>query len=137
MATTAQFTAQPTLEITPISTANTGRDGSGTITAVAVAPSTGAGPGVGKRISRVVVQATGTTTAGMIRFFLSLDGGTTWRLYAEAPVTARTPSGTVDAFRTEVEALVGLMLPGGNLARLGAAPHNAETFVVTVEAGLF
>jgi hypothetical protein len=136
MATTAQFTAQPTIDISQVSTANTNRDGTGTIVTVATGPSTTAAAGVGERINRVTIHATGTTTAGVIRFYISLDSGTTNRLICERLVTAITPSTSVAAFRTEVGELVGLILPGGGAAMLRASTNNAETFNIMVESGL-
>jgi hypothetical protein len=136
MATTAQFTAQPNLEYSQLTTANTNRDGTGTIVTLASGPAASAANGVGERITRVVVQATGTTTAGVIRFYLSLDNGTTNRLILEKLVPAITPSTSVSAFRIEVSELVGLMLPGGGQALLRGSTNNAETFNVMVESGL-
>jgi len=136
MATTAQYAAQPNLEISQVTTANTARDGTGTIVTVATGPATAAAAGVGERITRVVVQATGTTTAGVIRFFISLDNGTTNRLICEKLVSAVTPSTTVSAFRIEVNELVGLVLPGGGAALLRASTNNTETFNILVESGL-
>lgn len=136
MATTAQFTAQPNLEYSQLTTANTARDGTGTLVTIASGPAAAAGVGVGERISRVLVQATGTTTAGVIRFFLSLDSGTTNRLICEKLVPAITPSTTVVAYRMEVAELVGFILPGGGTAVLRASTNNSETFNVVVESGL-
>jgi hypothetical protein len=136
MATTAQFTAQPIIDISQVSTANTNRDGTGTIVTVATGPSTTAAAGVGKRINRVVVHATGTTTAGVIRFYISVDGGTTNRLICERLVTATTPSTTIAAFRTEVGELAGLVLTGGGSCMVRASTNNAETFNIMVESGL-
>jgi hypothetical protein len=136
MATTAQFTAQPIIDVAQVSTANTNRDGSGTLVTVATGPSTAAAAGVGKRINRVTVQSTGTTTAGVIRFYISLDSGTTNRLCVEKIVPALTPSTAFAAFRIDVGELVGLVLPGGGAAMLRASTNNAETFNIVVESGL-
>jgi hypothetical protein len=136
MATTAQFTAQPIIDIAQVSTANTNRDGTGTIVTVATGPASSAGSGVGKRINRVIVHATGTTTAGVIRFFVSLDSGTTNRLILERLVPAITPSTSTVAFRSEIGELVGMILPGGGAAMIRASTNNAETFNITVESGL-
>jgi hypothetical protein len=136
MATSAQFTAQPTIDITQISTANTNRDGTGTIATIATGPATAAAAGVGERINRVTVQATGTTTAGVIRFYISLDSGTTNRLICEKLVTAVTPSTSIPAFRMEVGELTGIILPGGGAAVLRASTNNAEAFNILVESGL-
>lgn len=136
MATTAQFTAQPNIEYSQLTTANTARDGTGTIVTIATGPSATAAAGVGERITRITVQATGTTTAGVIRFFLSLDGGTTNRMILEKLVPAITPSTSVSAFRMEVNELVGMVLPGGGQVVLRASTNASETFNVVVESGL-
>lgn len=135
MATTAQYTAQPILEYAQVTTINTALDGSGTTVKVSTGPSASAGAGVGQRVNRIIVNATGTTTAGMVRFFLSLDSGTTKRLVAEKVVTAITVGASTAAFRTEVPELVGLILPGGGAAELYASTENGETFNIIVESG--
>jgi hypothetical protein len=117
-------------DLIQISTANTNRDGTGTAGTL----TTGTTSGV--VLENVVVTATGTTTAGMIRFFLSIDGGTNKRLICERVVTAKTPSGTVNAFSTTVPELVGLVLLTTNTV-LYASTNNAETFnILTQKAGL-
>lgn len=136
MATTAQFTAQPTIDIAQVSAANTNRDGTGTLVTIASGPSASAANGVGKRVNRVTVAATGTTTAGVIRFYISTDNGTTNRLICERLVTAITPSTSVAVFRAEIGELVGLVLVGGGNCLLRASTNNAETFNIMVESGL-
>lgn len=136
MATTAQFTAQPNIEYSQLTTANAARDGTGTIVTIATGPSATAAAGVGERITRITVQATGNTSAGVIRFFLSLDGGTTNRMILEKLVPAISPSTSVSAFRMEVNELVGMVLPGGGQAVLRASTNASETFNVVVESGL-
>lgn len=138
MATTAQFVSQPVLEITQIVSANTARDGTGTMSLVCAGPTTTSGAGVGKRINRVIVQATGTTTAGMVRFFVSNDGSVNDRLITEKPISAITPSATITAYRSEVSELVGFVLPGavsGSTSGIWASTHNGETFNIIVESG--
>jgi hypothetical protein len=84
----------------------------------------------------VTIQATGSTTAGVIRFYISIDSGTTNRLICEKLVPAITPSTSVPAFRMEVGELTGIILPGGGAAVLRASTNNAETFNILVESGL-
>lgn len=135
MATSAQYSTAPTVEISQVSTANTNRDGSGTTVAVANGPSTTQGSGVGKRIHAIMIVATGTTTAGMVRFFLSTDGGTTKRLIAEVPVPAVTVSATQPAFQSTVPSLINLVLQGqvaSSSCILYAATEKAETFNIHV-----
>jgi hypothetical protein len=136
MATSAQYITQPIVELTQISTANTNRDGTGTITAICSGPSTAAGSGVGKRIIKIHCMTTNTANNGIIRFFYSTDNGTTKRLILEKSVPYTVPSTTVQAFRFEVPELVGLVLPGGNTHQLSASTHNAETWNILVESGL-
>lgn len=108
-----------------ISTANTGRDGTGTIGTVYTAGAQGS------LIELIRVIATGTTTAGMVRLFL--HDGANARLYTEIPVTAITPSATVEAFEAEYVPTKPLVLPTGWSLR--ASTHNAEEFVVRATGG--
>jgi hypothetical protein len=140
MATSAQYSVAPTVEVSQISTANTNRDGTGTTVAVATGPSSAQGTGVGKRIAAVMVVATGTTTAGMVRFFLSIDGGTNKRLIAEVPVPAITVSATQAAYQSTVPSLVNLVLQGQVSSAsciLYAATEKGETFNVHVFASTY
>ena len=140
MATSAQYAVAPTVEISQVSTANTNRDGSGTTVEICAGPSTAQGTGVGKRIDCVAIVATGTTTAGMIRFFLSVDGGTTKRMIAETVVTAITPGTSTPAWNSVVPALVNLNLQGQVAAascKLYASTNNAETFNIHVFASTY
>lgn len=130
MATTGNYASTPRGGQAQISAANTARDGTGTLVTVF------AGAATGSRVDDIVFIATGTTTAGMIRLFVSYDNGVTNRLFREIPVTAVTPSGTVQAFTTMLTN-VGLLLPNAN-ALLRAATNNAETFnVIVANAGDF
>ncbi len=125
MATAPSFAATPRIGAVAISTANTGRDGSGTVGTVITGGSSGT------RIDEVVVQATGTTTAGMVRLFLY--DGSTYSLYDEFPITAITPSGTVQAFRA-FRRMLFLVLPSNSWS-LRASTNNAEAFVVIAQGG--
>lgn len=108
-----------------ISTANTNRDGSGTIADVVTA-------GVdGSRVNEIEVRATGTTTAGMIRLFI--HNGSAYRLWREIPVGAVTPSDTVEAWSDFIIPRTPLVIPNGY--KLAAATHNAETFNVFAHGG--
>lgn len=133
MATSAQYVSTPKNSSAQLTVANAARDGTGTLATVYAAGTSGA------RIDQLLVQATATTTAGMIRFFTSIDGGTTKRLVGEQAVTAATPSATVAAFSTVVSSnfmAKGLVLQAN--AILYAATNNAETFnVIPVIAGDF
>lgn len=130
MASTPQFAATPKVGIATISTANTNRDGTGTLGTVLTAGASGT------RIRRIEVQATGTTTAGMVRLYL--HDGTTAHLFLEVPVSAITPSGTVSAFTANYSEAtttdqLPLTIPTGYSLR--ASTHNAESFKVIAEGG--
>lgn len=126
MATEPVFATTPVLTSAAISTANTNLDGSGTLGTVAT------GATNGTVINRVSIQATGTTSAGMVRLFI--DDTLTKKLYREVPVTAVTPSGTLQAFAAVLDDL-GLVLPNGVM--LKAAPHQAEGFNVFAEGASY
>lgn len=140
MATSAQYVTTPVLEITQGLTGDTSRTAptAANTYLVCQGPSTASASGVGKRITKVTVSATGTTTAGVIRFWISVDTGTTKRLILEKIVAANTPSTTNPVVRFEVPELVGLVLPGtvaSAVTSLYATTNNTETFNFLVESG--
>lgn len=121
MASTPAYAANPrSLDIAQVSAANTNRDGTGTIVTVC------AGVAAGSRVSSVTVKATVSTTAGMVRFYLSTDTGSTWRLYREIQVSVITVSASALAFEGRIEFPDLVLLGISDL--LGASTHNAETF---------
>lgn len=125
MASTPSFVSTPRADAVAISTANTNRDGTGTLGTVLT------GSADGTRILQVDVKATGTTTAGMVRLFLH-DGSTAY-LLKEVAVTALTPSATVKGFHAVVE-FENVLLPDSDWS-LRASTHNAETFNVFAFGG--
>lgn len=134
MASSANFIATPQMWQAAIpATANTNRDGTGTITTVVTAAATGS------RVDRLTITATGTTTAGMLRVFTRVSAGT-WRLLREIPVAAGTPSGTAPAQTYTVETAVGSLVPAfllGPTDELGVATNNAEAFTAVAIGGDF
>lgn len=129
MAVTATpvFTQTPVCGIAQISTANTNRDGSGTLGTVYTAGSNGG------RVEYVRVKATVTTTAGMVRLYISTNGGSNKYLWAEIPIAAASVSATVQGAEGEFAPSKPLMLPASAL--LYASTHNAETFNVFAHGG--
>jgi len=122
MATNPQYIGTPKSPSVIISTANTNRDGTtGTYGTLMTAGASGS------RIDRIRVNATGSTTAGMIRFFV----GTA--LVYELPVVAVTPSGTIPAWGADVVFDNGLILQSGAVVKV--ATNAAESFAVTVISG--
>jgi hypothetical protein len=140
MATTAQYVAQPLVEIYSVASTDTSRSAPSTTTTLCSGPAVAAANGVGKRILRVIVNevnAVGAGTANVIRFWISTDGGTTKRLYCERAVPAITSSSTAIGYRTEVTELVGLVLPGAlsNAPTLYMSSHLSATYHVVIESG--
>ena len=132
MAIQAQYASTPKVGVGQISTANTNRDGTGTIDTVFTAGSSGS------RIDMIDVQATATTTAGMIRLFV--HDGTSAFLVAELPVVAVTPSATNPAYSQQLNTntmtqFLPIVLPTGYSLR--ASTNNAEAFNVIAFGGDF
>jgi hypothetical protein len=134
MAANPQYVGTPRTWTGQMSTANTNRDGTGTLATIMTAGANGS------RIDEITIKAVAATTAGMARLYL--HDGTNARLFDEVPVLAVTPSGTIPTW----EAVLGnnapvnsgkypLYLPTGWSLR--AAPHNAETFNVHASGGDF
>jgi hypothetical protein len=127
MATQAQYAATPRGEFAQVSTANTNRDGTGTLATVFTAGSNGS------RVDDIWIVGTGTTTAGVVRLFV--NDGTNSRLWQEVMVTAITPSVSVQVFNTALYNQA-LILPNGWSLR--ASTQIAETFnVIVSRAGDF
>jgi hypothetical protein len=136
MSTSANYAATPKNGSAQIATANTNRDGTGTLGVVFTAGASGS------RIDSLNIQATGTTTAGMIRFFISNDAGATKRLIYEQPVLAITASATVPVWSVTLTSQNASFMQNGLVlqanAILYASTNNAETFNVTpINAGDF
>ena len=109
-----------------ISTANTNRDGPGTIGTIFTADATD-----GSILTRIDIIATGTTTAGVVRLYI--HNGSASFLWREILVGAITPSASIAAFMRRM--IVDLPLPAGWSLR--ASTHNAETFNVAAWGGDF
>lgn len=127
MAQAAQYAATPKTAVAQVTTANTARDGTGTLATVFTAGTSGS------RIDDIAIIATGTTTAGMVRLFL--HDGTNARLWREVAVSAITPSATVSPFSSLLGNLALVLQSGWSLR---ASTEKAETFnVLVTRAGDF
>ena len=94
------------VEYAQLSAANTNRDGTGTLVTLKTGDTRGSG------VVSVGIKANGTTTAGMIRFFV--DDGVAVRLIDEVAVDAVTPGATVQAFQAS-------WIPGNNSNLFGGS----------------
>jgi hypothetical protein len=123
--TTPIFTLTPRQDVGQVVTANTNRDGTGTIATIATAGANGT------RIDLIRVQAIGTTTTGVVRLFI--HDGTNYRLYKEILISAVTPGTTIEAYSYNFRPEEPLALPTGYSLR--ASTHNAETFNIHIHGG--
>lgn len=119
------FTLKPKHAMASIATANTNRDGTGTIDTVYTAGADDS------RIEMIRVVASEATTAGVVRIYVY--DGAVYFMIKEILVTAITPSTTIEVFTAEWIPSVPLNLQSGQSLR--ASTHNAETFKIHIEAG--
>lgn len=130
MATRPAYAATPRCAIAQAVTANTNRDGTGTIATVFTAGASGS------RIDAISIKAVGATTAGMIRLFV--HDGAAARLLTEVGVFAKTPSATIDSEETHLSLgnlsqILPLILPTGYSLR--ASTEKTETFNILAFGG--
>lgn len=129
MASTPAYAAVPNASgQCTISTANTARDGTGTIVKL-FANDTDIGAN-GTRVDTINIVARGTTTAGVIRMF-AWDGATYALMYPEILVSAVTPSTTIASWAITLDNLAIHLNRTGKLRNIGFSTNNAETFIIT------
>lgn len=121
MALEPQFAVTPRIGTVNISTANTNRDGTGTVATLITGASTGT------RIAEIVIKARVTTTAGQVRVFL--HDGTNFFAFDEIAVAAATVSATVQSTRVSTS-YANLILPNASWS-IRVSTHNAESIDVT------
>ena len=132
MSSVPQYASTPRCGVGQVSTANTNRDGTGTIAIILTAGANGS------RIDAIDLKAVGTTTAGMLRLFV--HDGTSARLLTEVNVGAVTPSSTQPSWEAQLNTntmtqVLPLVLPTGYSLR--ASTEKAETFNVIALGGDF
>ena len=111
------FTQTPKISAVVITSANTARDGSGTISTAATIGSDG---GYVKRITFIQSNASaGAGAAKVALLFYSTDGGTTWRFLKELAMGTATNSTTAVGQIVTFSFPDGLVLPAS--AKVGAA----------------
>lgn len=126
------FTLTPFIATAQVSAANTNRDGTGTVVTVT------AGTTNGRRIDRINVKATVTTTAGMVRLYI--DDGSTVRLWKEVTVTAITVSASQAGFESTLspsDQFAPLLVLPSSTYILKASTHNGEAINVIALGGDF
>lgn len=127
MATSPNFTNTPRVGIALVNTANTNRDGTGTIATVFTAGTNGS------RVESVEITARGNTTNNVVRLFV--HDGTTAFLLEEVLVPAITASTTVKVFRQTIVFSSPIVLPPNYSLR--ASTNNAEAYNVIAFGGDF
>ena len=120
MAANPTFAVTPIIEATNVATANTNRDGTGTVATLISGSSTG------RRVAEIVVKARVTTTAGMVRAFLY--DGTTYRLFDEYAIPATTVGANTASVRLSTS-YNHLILPSTSWS-IVVSTHNAESIDV-------
>ncbi len=119
--------AEPVFAVTPriasvnVATANTNRDGTGTVATLITGASSGT------RVAEIVIKARVTTTVGQVRVFLY--DGTTFYFFDEIAVPAASPSNSVQSVRVSVS-YNNLILPDASWS-VRVSTHNAESIDVT------
>jgi len=123
MSTSAQYASTVRAAAGQVTTANPNRDGTtGAYVSIFTAGASGS------RIDDIYMTATVTTTAGMIRLFIS--DGTNTRLLSETPVAAITVSATTAAW-TNVLLSQGLVIPSGYILKASTEKSEAINILVT------
>lgn len=104
MASAPAFAATPRIGATTVATANTNRDGTGTVATVITAAASGT------QIREINIKGLGTTAAANVVLFVY--DGTTFSVLTEMAVTAITASTTTQSFSSSVR-FDNLFLPSG------------------------
>lgn len=124
MSTTPTWVVTPKSPTVQAVTANTNRDGTGTIVDFYTAGASGG------RVDDVKIKAVGTTTAGMIRFYKK--SGASYRLIHEVDVSAITPAATTKAFVADLTDMGWILEASGVLA---VSTEKTETFNISLMRG--
>lgn len=122
MAAEPAFAVTPRISSVNIATANTNRDGTGTVATLITAVA------AGTRVVEIVCKAKGTTTAGMVRVFL--HDGTSFFLFDEISIGAvASPGASTQTTRTST-LYNNLILPNASWS-VRVSTNNAESIDVT------
>ncbi len=126
------YVHHPVVTVTDVpATANTNRDGTGTITAIYTADTAVNGSLV--EVIKFIAKA--ASAVSTINLFRSIDGGTTWKFIGQTPLrTVISPSATVladEVFYTGLDMPMRLNASD----KLGAAPTTANAYTCMVQGG--
>lgn len=126
MASAPAFTATPRLAVASVSTANTARDGTGTIATVLT------GVAAGTRIERIRIVATADPADSIVNIFLH-DGTTAWFFDSFDIGNPTAASATVDPTIAE-KAYQNLILPSASWSIRASITATLTAGVVNVYA---
>ncbi len=127
MASNPSFASTPIADAVAIATANTNRDGTGTLGTLHTAAASGS------RIDLIRVVAAATTSQGVIRIFY--DDGSTVFLLKEILVDPITPSTVQEVFSAEWIPTVPIIVKSGDFLKVST--HVGESFNVFAVGGGF
>lgn len=126
MASTPNYASTPRLAVAAVSTANTNRDGTGTIVDVLT------GVAAGTRIDRIVVKATGDPADSIVTLFI--HNGTSYFLFDEIDIgNPSAASTTVEGIRVE-KVYRDLILPSASFKFAAAITVALTAGVINVFA---
>lgn len=108
------------------STPNTNLDGSGSIASAFTSP----GSSNGSLITGITIKALQSTNEGMVRIFLSADGGSTYKLMREILIPETIQSGFEPSFKYVIDEPFYLQ----PTYSIGVSTQLAQAFGVVVEA---
>lgn len=128
------YSSAPIINWGTVATANTAKDGTGTVVTVFTADASNGG-----RIEKVKVRAAGTNVATVLRIFIN-NGSTNATpanntLYTEATIAATTLSEVAALADTEI--LLGLALPAGYKINITIGTTVAAGLAVTGVGGKY
>lgn len=128
MSSTAQYAATPKVGVVAISTANTNRDGTGTLGIVYTAGASGA------RIDKINTQASGTTTAGIVRYYVVKgEPGNTISTITFSSTTATVTTTAAHGLTTgDLVTVQGAFPDDYNVAGTAITVTGATTFTYTM-----
>jgi len=131
MADNPAFAVNPELNGVLVTTLNNTRDATGS----GLVPFA-SGLRLGTRIAEIVVQATGTTIAGMARVFVSGVGITNTSLFDEISIAAATPSASVKATRISTTYNNLILQSGQYLLASNSIGPNQGFYIIGMGADL-